>query len=232
MLEKRCRIVATAICLALTGFAANAATLIAHVELKSPIHPAKVINTAADQYCNTMHKTDKLMTEDQMANANGTMGNTFVFVSEGVTGSYPPPKTPVVLDQHGCHYIPHVFGVMVGQPILIKNSDTTLHNIHPLPKVNTPFNIGMPTQGMTQTRVFDKPEMPFHVKCDVHPWMSGFIGVFAHPFFGVSNDQGIVEIDNLPAGTYTVESWHERLGPKFQKVTVGGTERKEVTFTY
>ncbi|MEO8215562.1 MAG: hypothetical protein ABI718_00605 [Acidobacteriota bacterium] len=232
MFKKISHVLALAVCFVFTTVAAHAATLVAHVELKSPVHPAHMINTAADPYCNTVHKTDKLMTEDQMANPNGTMGNTFVFISEGVTGNYAPPKTPVVLDQQGCHYVPHAFGVMAGQPIVIKNNDATLHNIHPLPKVNTPFNIGMPMKGMTQTRVFPKPEMPFHIKCDVHPWMSGFVGVFANPFFGVSNDKGIVEIDNLPAGTYTVESWHERLGPKFQKVTVGGSDRKEVTFTY
>lgn len=232
MFRKECRVAAMVVCFFLVGFTANAATLVAHVALKSPPHPARTIQTGADQYCNMVHKTAPLMTEDQMANANGTMGNTFVFISEGVNGKYPPPKTPVVLDQQGCHYIPHVFGVMAGQPIMIRNSDSTLHNIHPLPKVNTPFNIGMPTKGMTQTRVFDKPELPFHVKCDVHPWMSGFVGVFAHPFFGVSNNMGVVEIDNVPAGTYTVESWHERLGPKFQKITVGASERKEITFTY
>lgn len=211
---------------------ASAATLIARVELKSPPPPAKMINTNADPYCTTMHKTDKLMTEEVVVNPGGTLADTFVYVSEGVTGNYPAPKNPVILDQVGCHYTPHMLGVMAGQPIMIRNSDSTLHNIHPLPKVNTPFNIGMPTKGMTQTRVLDKPEAPFHVKCDVHRWMSGYIGVFSHPFFGVSNDKGVVEIDNLPAGTYTVESWQEKYGAKTQKVTVGANDKKELVFTY
>jgi len=222
-------VVAAAALLTATG---DAATIVARVDLKSPERPPHVINTNADAYCRDFHKTDKLMSEDVVPNANGTLSDTLVFLSEGVTGNYPAPKTPVLLDQHGCHYIPHVFGVMAGQPIEIRNSDPTLHNIHPLPKVNTPFNIGMPTKGMQQTRVFDKPEAPFHVKCDVHPWMSGFIGVFSHPFFGVSNDQGVVEIQNVPAGTYTVESWQEKLGPKFQKITLGANDRKEIVFTY
>ena len=85
---------------------------------------------------------------------------------------------------------------------------------------------------MAQTRVFPKPERPFHVKCDVHPWMSGYIGVFTHPFFGVSNDQGVVEIANLPAGTYTIESWQEKYGSRTQKLTVGANDRKEIDFTY
>jgi hypothetical protein len=128
--------------------------------------------------------------------------------------------------------VPHAVGLMAGQPLLIRNGDSTLHNIHPLPKVNTPFNIGMPTKGMTQTRLLPKPEKPFHVKCDIHRWMSGYIAVFDNPFFGVSNDKGVVEIDNLPAGTYTVESWQEKYGAKTQKVTLGASDKKEIVFTY
>jgi hypothetical protein len=209
----------------------RAATLIARVVLQSPPPPAKAINTAADQYCSTMHKTDKLMNEEVVVNPGGTLRNTFVYVSDA-KGNYPSPKTPVILDQVGCHYTPHAIGLMAGQPLLIRNGDSTLHNIHPLPKVNTPFNIGMPTKGMTQTRVLSKPEAPFHVKCDVHRWMSGYIAVFNHPFFGVSNDKGLVEIDNLPAGTYTIESWQEKYGAKSQKVTLGANDKKEIVFTY
>ena len=211
---------------------ARAATLLARVVLQSPAVPAKPINTAADPYCTTMHKTDKLMTEEVVVNPGGTLRDTFVFVSEGATGSFPTPKTPVILDQVGCRYVPHMVGLMAGQPLMIRNGDSTLHNIHPLPKVNTPFNIGMPTKGMTQTRLLPKPEAPFHVKCDVHRWMSGYIAVFDNPFFGVSDDKGVVEINNLPAGTYTIESWQEKFGAKTQKVTLGANDKKEIVFTY
>lgn len=211
---------------------APAATLLARVVLQSPAPPLKTINTAADPYCTTMHKTDKLMSEEVVVNPGGTLRNTFVFVSEGATGNYPTPKTPVLLDQVGCRYTPHMVGLMAGQPLMIRNGDSTLHNIHPLPKVNTPFNIGMPTKGMTQTRVLPKPEAPFHVKCDVHRWMSSYIAVFNNPFFGVSDDHGLVEINNLPAGTYTIESWQEKYGAKTQKVTVGANDKKEIVFTY
>src|SRR6202035_940125 len=142
---------------------ARGATLVARVVLLSPPPPMKVINTAADQYCLTFHKTNKLISEEVVANPGGTLRDAFVFVSDGVSGSYPTPKTPAVLDQLGCHYTPHALAVMAGQPIAIRNSDSTLHNIPPLPKVNTPFNIGMPLKGMSQTRVFPKPERPFHV---------------------------------------------------------------------
>ena len=212
--------------------AANAATLVAKINLKTAPPAPRVINTNADPYCATQHKTAKLTSEEVVANPGGTLKDVLVWVSEGVSGNFQAPKTPVLLDQQGCHYVPHVVAMMAGQPIMIRNSDNTLHNIHPLPKVNTPFNIGMPTRGMQQEKTFAKAEAPFHVKCDVHPWMSGYIGVFNHPFFGVSNDKGEVQIQNLPAGTYTIESWHEKYGPKFQKVTVAANDRKEIDFSY
>lgn len=226
------RIALFAVLSTLIALTASAATLVAKVTLKTAPPAARVINTNADPYCATAHKTQKLTSEEVVPNPDGTLKNVMVWVREGISGNFQPPKTPIVLDQQGCHYVPHVVAMMAGQPILIRNSDNTLHNIHPLPKVNTPFNIGMPTRGMQQEKVFAKAENPFHVKCDVHPWMSGFIGVFDHPFFGVSNDKGVVEIANLPAGTYTIESWHEKYGAKFQKVTVAASDRKEIDFTY
>ena len=143
---KKRQLAASVIAAALTVVSANAATVVARVLLKVVPPPMKVINTASDQYCAMVHKTNKLTAEEVVPNPNGTLRNAFVFVSEGVTGNYAAPKTPVLLDQLGCHYTPHTFGVMAGQPIIIRNSDSTLHNIHPMPKVNTPFNIGMPSK--------------------------------------------------------------------------------------
>src|SRR3954471_21916025 len=118
-----------------------------------------------------------------LGNAN-TIGNIMVWVSKGLPAgkTWPAPTTPVVLDQNGCQYKPHVMGIMVGQPYKILNSDGILHNIHTLPKVNPSFNQAFPAQRKEATTKFDKPEAIFGIKCDVHPWMSAFIGVFTHPF--------------------------------------------------
>ena len=210
---------------------ARAATLLARVVLQSPAPPTKPINTAADPYCTTFHKTDKLMSEEVVVNPGGTLRDTFVFVSEGATGNYPTPKTPVILDQVGCRYTPHMVGLMAGQPLIIRNGDSTLHNIHPLPKVNTPFNIGMPTKGMTQTRVLPKPggTLPCEVR---YPSMDvGLHRRLQQSVLRRFDDKGMVEIDNLPAGTYTIESWQEKYGAKTQKVTLGANDKKEIVFT-
>jgi plastocyanin len=193
--------------------------------------PVKV-PTAADPYCAKAHQADPLLSQTVQVGADAALMNTLVFVKDGVSGSYPVSQTPVTLDQKGCVYIPHVMGMMAGQPLLILNSDATLHNIHPMPVVNAGFNIGMPTQGMKQTRFFKKVEPVFHVKCDVHPWMSAYIATFAHPFFGVSNGQGIVELNNLPAGTFQIQAWHEKYGVQVQTVSVSAGETKQLTFTY
>ena len=105
---------------------------------------------------------------------------------------------------------PHVFGVQVGQPVTIVNSDPTLHNVHAVPKANGEFNFGQAIKGMKTTRMFDKPEVMVPFRCDVHGWMAAYGGVVSHPFFAVSNADGSFEIKGLPAGTYTIEVWHER----------------------
>lgn len=149
--------------------------------------------------------------------------NAFVYVKDGLGDhKFTAPQTPVVLDQKGCKYSPHVFGVQVGQPVIILNSDPTLHNVHAVPKANAEFNFGQAVKGMKTTRTFDKPEVMVPFRCDVHGWMASYGGVMAHPYYAVSNADGTFTIKGLPAGTYTIEVWHERLGTQTTKVTVDG----------
>ncbi len=169
---------------------------------------------------------------DVVIAADKGLANVFVYVKSGISGTYPPPATAAVIDQKGCTYHPHVFGVVAGQNIEIINSDATLHNIHSLPEKNEAFNLGMPVQGMKYTKKFDKPEVMIHIKCDVHGWMSAYCGVVAHPFFAVTAADGTYTIKNLPAGTYTIEAWHEKFGTQTQQVTVGATDAKTVPFTF
>lgn len=193
---------------------------------------AETLKMDSDPVCKSLHGSP-VSSEEVVVNSNGTLRWVMVYVKEGLPGTtYMPPSAPALLDQHGCVYSPHVVGVMANQPVKILNSDETLHNIHAMPKVNTGFNIGMPRKGMTQMKVFKDPEMPIPVRCDVHKWMSSYIGVFNHPFFSVSGEDGSFEIKGLPAGTYTLEAWHEKYGTQTLSVTVGDFETKEVSFTF
>jgi len=157
---------------------------------------------------------------------NNGLKNVLVFVKESpsggsLEGDLNLVEKHAVIDQNGCVYVPHVLGVMVGQKLDILNSDGTLHNIHALPKVNKEFNKAMPRSKKQMTVQFDKSEKPFKVKCDVHPWMGAFIGVFDHPYFAVTGDDGSYVISGLEPGDYIIEAWHEKLGSQTANVTVG-----------
>ena len=141
-------------------------------------------------------------------------------MKSGIGESYPAPAEPVLLDQVGCMYNPSMAVVMVGQPLRIRNSDDTLHNIHPRPTINKEFNIGQPRKGMESTRSFDKPELMIPTVCDVHPWMRAYISVLPHPFFAVSSEDGSYEIKALPDGEYEIEAVHGLLKNVTSKVTV------------
>jgi plastocyanin len=164
---------------------------------------------------------------------DGKLANVFVYVKDGLGNYvYDPPTTPASIDQKSCRYHPHVFGVRVGQPIEIINSDPTLHNIHALPKSNAEFNTGQPIQGMKTTHTFTAKEVMVPFKCDVHGWMNAYVGVLDHPYFAVTDKDGKFSLKSLPPGTYTIEAWQEKLGTQEQKVTLGAKETKEVNFTF
>jgi plastocyanin len=196
----------------------------------TPPKPA-IIRVSADPKCEELHADHPMMSEEVIANPNGTLRNVFVYVKSGLEGkTFATPREPVEIDQEGCRYRPHVFGMQAGQPLLIKNSDDTLHNIHALPTKSKEFNIGQPNRGMETTRTFANPEVMVHFKCDVHPWMSAYCGVLDNPFYSVTGEDGTFALNKLPAGTYVVEAWHEKYGTQSQTVTVGEKESKEITF--
>jgi hypothetical protein len=175
---------------------------------------------------------DGAFTETVIVNDNGTLENVFVYVMDGLGDlEFPIPAEAAVLDQHGCRYQPHVFGVQVGQDLIIRNSDDLLHNIHPVPEINRSFNIGQPVS-MDTTQQFNQVEVMIPIGCDVHDWMSGFVGVLDHPYFATTGSDGTFNLSNLPPGTYTVAAWHELYGEQTMSVTVGESETADIEFTF
>jgi len=201
-----------------------------------PAPKAKKIKTDADPQCAAMHADSPLMSEDAEVGAGGGLQNVFVYVKSGVTGDHPCPKEPVTINQKGCHYDPHVFGMHTGQLLLIKNSDDTLHNIHAMPDTdktgNKDFNNAQPASAADLKKTFQKPEVMVKFKCDVHPWMSAYVGVLDHPFFAVTGADGTFTIKGLPAGDYEVEAWHEKFGTQTAKIKVGAGEAKTADFKF
>lgn len=209
---------------------ADGATVMGLVKFEGAPPPVGNLQMSADPVCNQAHST-AVKAEEVVLGAGGELANVFVYVKD-YRGAVPAPSAAVVLDQKGCQYHPHVSGIQVGQTLQIKNSDPTLHNVHALAKANKEFNVGQPVQGMVSDKKFDKPEVMLKFKCDVHSWMNSYMGIVAHPFFGVSSAAGTFNINNLPPGTYTLEAWHEKFGTQTQQITVGPKESKQVTFTF
>jgi hypothetical protein len=191
----------------------------------------KKIQMAADPVCASKH-TEPALSEVVVVDDAGGLQNVFVHLSKGVKGTFAMPDGPATLDQRGCVYVPHVLGVRAGQDIVVLNSDGTLHNIHPKPSVNDEFNLAMPKFLKKKTVSFAKAETMVPVKCDVHPWMQSYVGVLDHPFFSVSAENGSFTLKDVPAGTYTVQAWHERLGSLTQEVTVKDGEAAAASFSF
>lgn len=177
-------------------------------------------------------KHDGQPTSQEVVASGGHLGNVFVYVKEGLENlQFPTPTEEVVIDQDGCVYIPHVSGVMVGQDLTFENSDGLLHNINATPEENRGFNISQPVE-MQTTRTFPAPEVMIPIRCDVHGWMSAYVGVLPHPYYAVTSTDGSFDLSTLPPGDYVIEAWHERYGAQTQNVTVATGETAEVTFTF
>lgn len=161
------------------------------------------------------------LSEAAIVDEDGGIANAFVYIRDGLGSRvYATPSVPVVVDQSGCQYVPHVFGVFVRQPIEIRNSDPTPHNVHAQPHTNSQFNFSEQPSTAPVTKVFDKPEIGVLLRCDLHGWMRAYANVVTNPFFAVTKEDGSFEIHGLPTGTYTLEAWHEEFGRQTQQVTI------------
>ena len=223
-------LVAVVVC---PGIALAASTVTGTVTFDGKAPNLRPLAMDADPACAKKH-TAPVPSEALVLGNGNTMGNIMVWVSKGLPAgkTWPAPKTPVTLDQKGCQYFPHVMGIMVGQPYRILNSDGILHNVHALPTINKQFNRAMPATLKEASATFEKPEDMFHIKCDVHPWMSAYVGAFTHPFFFVTGPDGKYTISGLDPGTYEITAWHEKLGTQKATVTVGASDTKAQNFKF
>ena len=201
------------------------------VSFQGAVPPAKPLNMAADPSCAKLHASPA-MAQEVVVDNQGDVQNVIVFVSDGLGDrTFDPPAQPAVIEQKGCLYLPHVLAVRANQVLQLVNDDSTTHNIHPQPSNNREWNKAEPP-GSKLEESFAREEIAIPVKCNVHPWMKGYIAVFKHPYFAVTAKDGSFDLSNLPPGTYTLKAWHEKLGTLAQSVTVGANETKEVNFTF
>ena len=159
--------------------------------------------------------------------ANGKLANVWVHVIKGAP-NVAPPAAAAVVSQRDCMYTPRVTTAVVGQKIVTRNDDPILHNVHAYLHDSTLFNKGMPNEKAAPIEYTTAQLGVIKLKCDVHPWMRGYVGVSPNSFQDVTGSDGLFRISHLAPGRYTVEAWHEKFGAKTIEVTVPG----RVLFTY
>ncbi|HCP47551.1 MAG TPA: hypothetical protein DIU15_16035 [Deltaproteobacteria bacterium] len=170
---------------------------------------------------------------DRLLASQGLLQNAFVTIVEGLEAyEFPPPTGAVEVDQLGCVYSPRVSAVRAGQDVTFINSDPTNHNVHTVSKANRGMNFSMPSQGMRTTKIFKKPEIMVRVKCDIHPWMGGWIGVQRHPHMAVTGRDGAFRFEGVPPGTYKVLAWHETLGTQETTVELAPRASGRAVFSF
>lgn len=193
----------------------------------------KPISMDADEDCAALNQPQPARYESLVLGDHQHMANVFIRLKSGFAEKeYPPPEAPAVLNQKGCVYVPHVLGLMVNQALSIRNSDGILHNVKTRSRKNRPFNMGMPKDKLEASKTFSKAEHIFAVKCNVHSWMTAYIGVLSHPFFDVTDRDGEFSITGLDPGTYELEAWHEKLGTQTRTVTIAADESVGVDFIF
>lgn len=225
---------------ATTKYSGGTGTISGVISYNGPAVTPRKIDTSADPVCGQANPN--LTTDDTMV-TDGKLANVFIYVKEGsVEGgkkiaeyAWDTPTTAAQLDQKGCHYSPHVMGVMVNQKVSITNSDKTTHNVHPTPKLNPEWNQTQSVGAGPIEKTFARAEALIPVKCNQHPWMKAYIGVMRHPLFAVSKEDGTYEITGVPPGTYTVAAWREggasgQETPMQVTVTANGTAKADFAF--
>lgn len=196
---------------------------------KPPGNP--IIRMGMDPKCADLNRDRMVIQEEALVARDGSVGNVFVRL-EGSFPHTPVPTQPVTIDQRACVYGPRVVGVRVGQTLQIRNDDDLLHNVHSSSASSNGFNVGQPKAGLVFTFTPRTPEVMVKLGCDVHRWMTAFVGVMAHPYFAVSDASGRFSIANVPPGTYTLKAWHEQFGERSLSVTVRAGTTADAGLSY
>lgn len=162
---------------------------------------------------------------EQYVVTDGKLANVYVYVKSGPAAAMKAASlstSPVVLDQKGCRYVPHVIAVMRGGTVEVRNSDATMHNVHTMPSNggSDAIDVSQGPQGKPEVHRFATPEVMLPVRCNNHPWMNAFINVAPTPFFAVTDAQGRFAMHGVPAGHYTLGFVHERMGEKDVEIDV------------
>lgn len=220
---------ATLAAVTLTAAGPGSGTITGKITYEGTPAKQKPIDMSKEPSCASQHPTP-ITTETVVTGPGNTLENVVVYISAGAPDDA-APSAPVNFDQKGCQYVPHMLAFQTNQELKISNDDQTSHNIHPLAKINQEWNKSQPPGTPPIIAKYDKAEM-IHVKCNIHPWMSGTFAVLKNSHYSVSDKDGNFKLPNLPPGKYTITAWHEPDQEMTQDVEISGSETKTVSFVF
>jgi hypothetical protein len=196
------------------------------VDAPPNLAPVKV---SKDQdYCG-----DTLPNESYLIDGNGGFKNTVVYIEAAPPSTAADAQKLNIIENTGCRYVPRILAMQKGERLRVRNNDPKLHIPHSYLNERTVFMLSLPFKSSildATQKIRDAGILK--LVCDTHAWMLGFIHVFDHPYFAVTDDTGAFSIPNVPAGTYTLKVWHEDAGVRGQEVVVsdGGDARVHFEF--
>ena len=210
----------------------SSGTMTGSVSFEGTPPAAELVQMSADDYCVEAHGGASPSVSPIVVGPNGGLAQVAVYIKEGLDAEYETPTEERLLDQRGCMYEPRVLPLQAGQTLVIRNSDATLHNVHAFAEVNRAFNLGQPLKGLESRKVFNDPEVPIRVACDIHGWMEATVLVLDHPFSDMTGGDGGFSLGSVPPGDYVIEAWHPTLGTRTQRVTVTEGQSATVEFAF
>jgi plastocyanin len=157
-------------------------------------------------------------------------GDVVVYIDKIPGKTFSAPATHSKIDQRNMTFKPRVLAVLAGTTVDFLNSDDVLHNVYSPDKCDGKFNLGSWPKGQTKSMVFSNPGCFATLLCNVHPEMQGTVVVVETPYHAVTNSDGSYVIKGIPAGTYSLKIWHEKLHGTTQQVTVTDSGEIEVNF--
>ena len=206
-------------------------TIDGHVRLSGELPGNPVIRMGVDPLCSQLTEGRQIVQESVLTSPDGSLANVFVRL-QGTFPETPIPDEPVVIDQQDCVFVPRVVGAQAGQRVQIENSDPLLHNLNTQTTTTNRFNVGQPVQGMVYEFEPVEEDGMLRIRCDLHRWMTEYIGVVAHPYFAATGLTGTFRITDVPVGTHTIQAWHEEYGIVTQTVTVEADGVATADLTY
>ncbi len=187
------------------------------VRYKGTVPPRATITVTKDpEVCGRQKTASSLLVSPQRG-----IQNVVVRLKDIKAGKALAKPRSVTVTQKGCEYSPRVLVFPAGSRVQIENEDGILHNTNATAEVNESFTVAQPKfRRVIQKRIEDPEMPPIRVRCDVHSWMASWWISQEHPYYAVTNVDGAFTLPDVPAGDYTLESWHETLGTVTQRIAV------------